>query len=128
MYYIQDFQNITINLPYLTPYAYRIHKSWFNRSFGINMKHFTKQISSLYSLHGKKYWLYIKKKKIFNFLLKHLPPQNIVPHLMLIEWNFIAISFIGIVKPKFTRWNEIWCRILEIERAQNAGSNVLKLA
>ena len=28
---------------------------------------------------------------------------------------FIAYSSIGIVKPKFTRRNEIWCRILETE-------------
>ena len=37
----------------------------------------------------------------------------------------------GIVKPKFTRRNEIQCRVLEIEYlskkcAQNVGSNVLK--
>ena len=75
------------------------------------MKYFTKQNSSLCSLHGKignqiNNTVYISKVKNNNFLLKNLPPQIIVPHLMLIPSNFIAIfngiykfSLIGIVKP-----------------------------
>ena len=43
----------TILLPYLSQYGHRIHKLWFNRSFGISIKKFTKQNSSVYSLHGK---------------------------------------------------------------------------
>ena len=64
-----------------------------------------------------------QKRKIMNFLLKSLPLQNIVPHVMFIIWNFTAIflfqySLIGIVKPKFFRRNEIWCRIWEIQDLQ----------
>ena len=47
------FKTFTINSPYLSQYDHRIHKSWFNRQFGITMKCITKQRSSLYSLHGK---------------------------------------------------------------------------
>ena len=31
------------------------------------------------------------ERKINNFHLKELPPQNIVPYLMFIIWNLIAI-------------------------------------
>ena len=37
--------------------------------------------------------VYTSKRQINNFLLKNLPPQNIVPNLMFIKWNFIAIFF-----------------------------------
>ena len=36
-------------------------------------------------------------RKINNFLLKNLPPQNIVPHLMFIIWNFITIFYLNIL-------------------------------
>ena len=53
-----------------------------------------------------------QKRKINNFFSKYLPPQNIVPYLMFIIWNLshflkIEYSLIGIIKPKFTRGNEI---------------------
>ena len=38
-----------------------------------------------------------QKRKINNFLLKTLPPQNIVPNLMFIIWNSIAIFKLNIV-------------------------------
>ena len=61
-----------------------------------------------------------QNKNIINFLLKTLPLQKIVPNLTFIIWNFFLnfsfeYSFISIVKLKFTRRNEMWCRILEIE-------------
>ena len=31
-----------------------------------------------------------QRRIIYNFLLKNLPPQDIVPHLMFIIWKFIA--------------------------------------
>ena len=34
--------------------------------------------------------VYTSKRQIHNFLLKNLPPQNIVLNLMFIKWNFIA--------------------------------------
>ena len=37
--------------------------------------------------------VYTSKRKINNFLLKILPPQNIFHNLMFITWNFIAIFF-----------------------------------
>ena len=91
------------------------------------MKHFTKQNRSLCSLHGKigiqmNNTVYTSKEKNYQFSSKKKPsatkhsPQS----PMFITWNFIAIflfeySLMGIVKPKFTRRNEIWCTILKIE-------------
>ena len=85
------------------------------------MKHVTKQNSSLCSLLGKIGILFThQKRKIMNFLLKkpsdtkHSPPSNV--YYIVFCRNFLfQYSLIGIVKPKFTRRNEIWCRILEIE-------------
>ena len=66
------------------------------------MKHFTKQNSSLCSLHEKigiriNNTVYTSKEKNYQFSLKNLPLQNIVPHLMFITWNFIAIFYLNIV-------------------------------
>ena len=45
---------------------------------------------------------------------KRSPPSNV--YYMEIYRNFlIEYSLIGIVKPKITRRNEIWCRISDIE-------------
>ena len=57
--------------------------------FGITMKPFTKQSSSICSLHKKiriqsTILFTHQKRKINNFLLKNLPPQNIFPHLIFI--------------------------------------------
>ena len=73
------------------------------------MKHFTNQSSSLCSLHGKigiqmNNTVTHQKRKIMNFLLKNLPLQNIVPHLMFIILNFI--HFWGYLK--FTSWTPIF--------------------
>ena len=75
--------------------------------------------------------------RIINFLLKkpsatkHSPLSNV--YYMEIYRNFLfEYSLMGILKPKFTRRNEIWCRLLEKQdlsknvRKTHAGSNVLK--
>ena len=89
------------------------------------MKHFTKQNSSLCSLHGKigiqmNNTVYTSKEKNYQFsskkpsATKHCPPSNV--YTMEFYCNFLLeYSLMGIVKPKFTRRNEIWCRILKIE-------------
>ena len=42
--------------------------------------------------------LFTHQKRIINhFLLKNPPPQNIVPHLVFIIWNLIAIFELNIV-------------------------------
>ena len=81
------------------------------------MKHFTKQNSSLCSLHRKKntneqHCLHIKREKVLNFLLKkssatkHSPLSNV--YYMELYRNFLfRYSLMGIVKLKFTRRNEI---------------------
>ena len=67
------------------------------------MKHFIKQIRSLCSLRGKvgiqmNNTVYISKEKNYEFSSKKkLPLQNIVPHLMFITLNFIAIFYFNIV-------------------------------
>ena len=72
------------------------------------MKHFKKQYSSLCSLHGKKqYYLHIKREILIFFLKKTLPPQNIVHHIEYYSNLLIEYSLIRIVKPKFSRGNEI---------------------
>ena len=73
------------------------------------MKHFTKQNSSLCSLHGKigiqmNNTVYTSKEKnqfSFFFFLKTLPLQNIVPHLMFI----IAVRFLEMLDVKIEGTN-----------------------
>ena len=76
------------------------------------MKHYTKQNSSLCSLHGKigiqmNNTVYTSKEKNYQFSsLK--PSATKVPHLMFITWHFTTFvlfeySLMGIEKPKFTR-------------------------
>ena len=89
------------------------------------MKHFTKQSISLCSLHGKigiqmNNTVYTSKEKNYEFsskktfCYKNSPPPNV--YYMEFYRNFLfEYSLIGIVKPKFTRRNEIWCRIWEKE-------------
>ena len=81
------------------------------------MKHFTKQSSSLCSLHGKigiqmNNTVYTSKEKNYEFSskkpsdTKHSPPSNV--YYIVFCRNFLfQYSLIGIVKPKFTRKNEI---------------------
>ena len=81
------------------------------------MKHFTKQSSSLCSLHGKfgiqmNNTVYTSKEKNYEFsskkpsATKHSPPSYV--YYIDIYRNFLfQYSLIGIVKPKFTRRNEI---------------------
>ena len=81
------------------------------------MKHFTKQSSSLCSLHGKigiqmNNTVYTSKEKNYEFsskkpsATKHCPPSNV--YYIVFYRNFLfQYSLIGIVKPKFTRRNEI---------------------
>ena len=77
------------------------------------MKHFTKQRSSLCSLHGKmNNTVYISIEKNYEFsskkpsATKHSPPSNV--YYMEFYRNFLfQYSLIGIVKPKFTRRNKI---------------------
>ena len=93
------------------------------------MKHFIKQSSSLYSVHGKigiqmNNTVYTSKDEIINFLLKkpsdtkHSPPtQWIIYGILSKYFNCInyTCSLICIVKPKFTctRINETWFRNLD---------------
>ena len=89
------------------------------------MKHFTKQNSSLCILHGTigiqiNNIVYTSKQKHYQFssknssATKNSPQSNV--YYMEFFLNFLfEYSFIGIVKLKFTRRNEMWCRILEIE-------------
>ena len=60
---------------------------------------------------------------------KHSPPSNVY-YIVFCHNCLFQYSLIGIVKPKFTRRNEIWCRILANRRsvqkcAQKAGTYVL---
>ena len=64
--------------------------------------------------------VYTSKEKNYEFsskkpsATKHSPPSNV--YYIVFCRNFLfQYSLIGIVKPKFTRKNEIWCRIWEIE-------------
>ena len=64
--------------------------------------------------------IYTSKEKNYEFssknpsATKHSPPSNV--YYIVFYRNFLfQNSLIGIVKPKFTRRNEIWCRIWEIE-------------
>ena len=76
--------------------------------------------------------VYTSKEKNYEFsskktsATKHSPPSNV--YYIELYRNFLfQYSWIGIVKPKFTRRNEIWCRIWEIQNSvQKAGSYVLK--
>ena len=80
------------------------------------MKHFTKQNSSLCSLHGKigiqmNNTVYTSKEKNYHFFpkkpsaTKHSPLSNV--YYMEFYRNFLSeYSLMGIVKPKFTRRNE----------------------
>ena len=47
------FKTFTKKHSFLSQYGHRINESWFNRSFGITKKHFTKQDSSPCSLLRK---------------------------------------------------------------------------
>ena len=88
------------------------------------MKHFTKQNSSLCILHWTKgiqinNIVYTSKQKPqFSSknpsATKNSPQSNVNYMEYFLNFSF-EYSFIGIVKLKFTRKNEIWCRILEIE-------------
>ena len=74
------------------------------------MKHFTKQSSSLCSLHGKMNNTVIHQNYEFSSkkpsATKHSPPSNV--YYMEFYCNFLfQYSLIGIVKPKFFRRNEI---------------------
>ena len=81
------------------------------------MKNFTKQNSPLCSLHGKigiqmNNTVYTSKEKNYGFsskkpsATKHSPPSNV--YYIVFYRNFLfQYSLIGIVKPKFTRRNEI---------------------
>ena len=81
------------------------------------MKHFKKQSSSLYNLHGKigiqmNNTVYTSNEKNHEFsskkpsATKHSPPSNV--YYMEFYRNFLnQNSLIAIVIPKFTRRNEI---------------------
>ena len=103
------------------------------------MKHFTKQSSSLCSLHGKigiqmNNTVYTSKEKNYKFsskkpsATKQSPPSNI--YYMAFYRNFLfEYSLIGIVKPKFTKRNEMMQNLgnrRSVQKcAQKAGSYVL---
>ena len=84
------------------------------------MKHLKNKIASCAAFKGKEKiqmnnTIY-KNSKEKNYQFKNLPLQSIVSHLMFITWKFLfEYCLIGIVKPRFTRRNKIWCKILEIE-------------
>ena len=104
------------------------------------MKHFTKQRSSLCSLHGKiriqmNNTVYTSNEKNCEFsykkpsATKHSPQSNVY-YIEFYRKFLFQYSLIGIVKPKFTRRNEIRCRILahrsSVQKcAQKAGTYVL---
>ena len=81
------------------------------------MKHYKKQSSSLCSLRGKieiqmNNTVYTSKEKNYEFsskkhsATKHSPPSNV--YYIEFYRNFLfQYNFIRIVKPKFTRRNEI---------------------
>ena len=89
------------------------------------MKHFRKQNSSISMLHGTigiqmNNIVYTSKQKQYQFssknpsATKNSPLSNV--YYMEFFLNFLfEYSFICIVKLKFTRINEMWCRILRIE-------------
>ena len=89
------------------------------------MKHFTKQNSSLCILHGTigiqiNNIVYTSKQKHYQFSSKNSSATKKSPQSNVYYMEFFLIflfeySFIDIVKLKFTRRNEMWCRILEIE-------------
>ena len=68
---------------------------------------------------NEQYFLHIKEKN-YKFsskkpsATKHSPPSNVY-YMEFYRIFLFEYSLIGIVKPKFTRRNEIWCRIWEIE-------------
>ena len=80
--------------------------------------------------------VYTSKEKNYQFsskkpyATKHSPPSNVY-YMEFYRIFLFEYSLMDIVKSKFTRRNEILCRILEIARrsvqkcAQNAGSSVL---
>ena len=127
------FKPFTINPPYLSYYGLRIHKDCFDRSFGITMKHFTKQNSFPFSQHEQQKFkpttLFTcqKEKKLTLFLeqpsaTNHCPPSNV--YHMDFYRNFVTeYSLIGMLKPLFTKRYEIRCRILKIE---DSSENVRK--
>ena len=66
--------------------------------------------NTVYTLKEKNYEFSSKKPSA----KKHSPPSNV--YYIEFYRNFLfQYSLIGIVKPKFTRRNGIWCRIWEIE-------------
>ena len=82
------------------------------------MKHFAKQNSSLCSLHVKigiqmSNTVYTSKRKRYQFSSRKPSATKIIPYIMFITWKFIAIflfeyTLMGILKPEFTRRNEIY--------------------
>ena len=84
------------------------------------MKHFTKQNSSVCSLHGKEQYCLHIKREIYQFsskkpsATKYSSSSNVYYMKFYCDFLF-EYSLIGIVKPTFARRNEIRCRILEIE-------------
>ena len=79
---------------------------------------------------NEQYCLLIKRKKLSIFFIKNpsatkqSPPSYV--YYMEFYRNFLfEYSLIGIVKPKFTRRNEIRCRKSVQKCVQNAGSKVL---
>ena len=89
------------------------------------MKHFTKQNSSLCILHGTigiqiNNIVYTSKQKHYQLssknpsATKNSPQSNVYYMEFFLNFSF-EYSFISIVKLKFTRRNEMWCRILEID-------------
>ena len=84
---------------------------------------------------NEQYCLHIKTEKNINFLLINLPLQHIVSISNVYYMEFyrnllFEYSLKGIVKPKFTRRNEMMQNFgnsRSVQKcAQNAGSNVLK--
>ena len=107
-------------------------KVGFNRYFGITMRHFAKQNSSICSLHGKigiqmNNTVYTWKRKNYKFpkkpsATKHSPLSNVY-YMEIYRIFLFEYSLMDILKSKCTRRNEIWCRILEI---QGLSKNVRK--
>ena len=90
------------------------------------MNNFTKQNSSLSSLPGNigiqmNNTVYTSKEKNYWFSSKKKPsptihsPRSSVYNMEFYRNFLFEYSLMDNVKPKFTRRNEIWCSILEIE-------------
>ena len=99
------FKIFKINSPYLSKYGHRIHKSWLNRSFGITMKHFTKQIapyaacmekkefkSTKLFTHFKKEWILILSQNPKNVKVSENSVKNILDSHPLLNTNLPNIK------------------------------------